>query len=241
MSSFSRKAAFVGLLLAAWAATCTPSVFASTIAAGDDLKRAACPFEVCPWLPRSHARSLPDDSLTEGDHTWIYHSVHSIRLALYRTALPAFELYMRLLHSIGAADVDLDDAWGSDTFDSSDATIPKQAAGSLDDLSAAPKAKVQSAPVKPKVSAALGTGTPTAAAKCCASLTRAKPALLHLQACSSCTTAARTAAKPCIGDLLCFAHRCSRVLSWTLPATAVLDMESLNKLMQGDFGSSWAS
>ena len=47
MSYLSRKAAIVGLLLAAWAATCTPHVFASTVVTGDDLHCAACPFERC--------------------------------------------------------------------------------------------------------------------------------------------------------------------------------------------------
>ena len=145
--------------------------------------------------------------------------MHSIRLELYCTALPAGEgvFCVRLLHSIGAADVDLDDAWGSDTFDSSDITVPKQAAEGLDDLSAAPKAKAQSVPVKPKVSAALGTGTPTAvcnaAFKSCASLTVAESALLHSQALSPCTTAAILAARLFLGDLFLFMHRCTRVFS----------------------------
>ena len=150
--------------------------------------------------------------------------MHSIRPTFYCTALPAGKggFCIRLLHSIGAADIDLDDAWGSETFDSSDVTAPKQAAEGLDDLLAAPKAKAQSAPVKPKVSAALGTGTPTAvcnaAAERCTPFTFAESAPLHSQALFSCTTAALLAARRLSRDFFLFMHGCVRVFSETLPA-----------------------
>ena len=158
-------------------------------------------------------------------------------------ALPAGKggFCIRLLHSIGAADIDLDDAWGSETFDSSDITVPKQAAEGLDDLSAAPKAKAHSVPVKPKVSGALGTGTPTAvcnaAAERCTPFTFAESALLHSQASFSCTTAAILAARPLSRDFLLFMHGRVRVFSETLPATAVFDMEMLSAPMQREL---WA-
>ena len=145
--------------------------------------------------------------------------MHSIRPTFYCTALPAGEggFCITLSHSIGAADIDLDDAWGSDTFESSDITVPKQAAEGLDDLSAAPKAKAQSVPVKPKVSEALGTGTPTAvrnaAAERCTSFTFAESALLHSQALFSCTTAAILAARPLSRGFFLFMHGCVRVFS----------------------------
>ena len=228
MSCYSRKAAFIGLLFAVWAATCIPHVFASTIAAGDDLQHAAFPSKICPWPPRSHARSSPDMSLTEGFHTWTYHSMHSIRLTFHRTALPAGKgvFCMRLLHSIGAADVDLDDAWGSDTFDSSDTTVPKQAAKGLDDLSAAPKAKAQNAPVKPKVSAALGTGSLTAvcnaAAKRCAPLTCAE----------TCTPASST---------MPLMHHCSNHCPQIMSAGCLLQNAQTQRCLELDTcGHRWA-
>ena len=79
-------------------------------------------------------------------------------------------LCLTLQYSSGAADVELDDAWGSDTFDSSDSTIPKQIAEEQDDLPAASKAKAQSTPVKPKVNIVLGTGTLSIACKTAAKI-----------------------------------------------------------------------